>query len=222
MGNLTGTYRIDRIKHPWFSPSCHSHDRILTILYIPVNFVGYGVTVYDVAEVADPPSVVTTSEPVTAPVGTVITTEVPDFTLKNALTPPIVAVLTPPRLVPVTVISVPTLPVAGVKLVIVGATGVAPTVKLVVLVPMPPAVVIEIVPVVAPVGTAVTSDVLEITVKAVTALPLNLTAVVPTKLVPVSVTVAPTPPVVGVKEVTLGTAAVAPTVKVVALVTTPP
>ena len=177
---------------------------------------------YDVAEVATPPPVVTLTTPLTAPTGTVMTTEVADFTLKRALTPPIVAVVTPPRLVPDTVISVPTLPVTGVKLVIVGATGVAPTVKLMALTAVPPAVITEIVPVVAPVGTAVTRDVLESTTKDVTATPLNLTDVDPTKLVPVSVTVAPTPPVVGVKEVTLGTAAVALTVKLVALVTTPP
>ena len=177
---------------------------------------------YVLVDEPTPPSVVTERIPLTAPTGTVMTTEVADLTLKSALTPPTVAAVTPPRLVPVTVMSVPTLPDAGVKLVRVGATGVAPTVKLAVLVPTPPAVVTEIEPLVPPVGTAVTIDVLESTVKDVTEMPLSLTAVVPTKLAPVSVTVVPTPPVVGVNEVTVGTLAVALTVKLVALVTTPP
>jgi len=51
------------------------------------------------------------------------------------------------------------------------------------------------------------------------AVPLNLTAVAPVKTVPVSVTVAPTPPLVGVKLVIVGTAT---KVKLEALVAVPP
>ena len=165
---------------------------------------------------------VTDRDPVAAPTGTVMIIDVAERTLNSAPVPPICAVVTPPRLVPVTVMSVPTLPDAGVKLVMVGVTVAAPIVKLAVLVPVPPLVVTVSGPVVAPGGTAVTMDVLESTVKVVAGIPLNFTAVAPIKLLPAMVTVAPTPPVVGVKLVTLGTAGVAPTVKLALLVTAPP
>ena len=57
----------------------------------------------------------------------------------------------PVRLVPVMTTLVPTGPLVGEKLVIVGAEAV--TVKLVELVAVPPGVVTEMVPVVAPAGT---------------------------------------------------------------------
>ena len=55
------------------------------------------------------------------------------------------------KLVPVITTPVPTVPVVGEKLVMVG--GALTTVKLLALVPVPPGVVTEIVPVVAPAGT---------------------------------------------------------------------
>ena len=68
----------------------------------------------------------------------------------------------PVKAVPVIVTDVPTGPLVGVKDDIVGA-GIV-TVKLVELVAVPPAVVTEIVPVEAPVGTAAVICVAELTV----------------------------------------------------------
>ena len=69
---------------------------------------------------------------------------------------------------------------------------------------MPPGVVTDIVPVVAPVRTvAVILVPPELTVN-VADVPLKLTAVAPVKLVPVRVTVVPTAPLKGVKEVIVG------------------
>jgi hypothetical protein len=111
---------------------------------------------------------------------------------------------------------VPIAPLVGVKLVIVGAET---TVKLPALVPVPPAVVTLIVPVVAPLGTVAVIWVEELTVKEVALVPLNFTAVAPVKPVPVIVTLAPIPPLVGEKLVTVGTGT---TVKLELLVPVPP
>ena len=96
-------------------------------------------------------------------------------------------------------------------------TGPAVTVKLLELVAVFPATVTVIGPVVAPVGTEV---VIEVAVLAVTTavVPLNwsvLLAGVVLKFVPIMLTVVPTKPDVGVKEVIVGKVA-APTVKLVA------
>ena len=64
--------------------------------------------------------------------------------------------------------------------------------------------VTEIVPVVAPVGTAAVMDVADTTVNFVAAVPWNLTVVAPVKLVPVIVTVVPTGPDAGVNDVIVG------------------
>jgi len=77
------------------------------------------------------------------------------------------------------------------------------TVKLVVLVAVPPGVVTRSGPVVAPVGTAAWIAVPEVTVK-LALTPLNVTAVAPVKFVPLSVTLLPTGPLVGVKLVSVG------------------
>src|SRR2546428_12350333 len=74
------------------------------------------------------------------------------------------------------------------------------TVKLVVLVAVPPGVVTRSGPVVAPVGTVARIAVSEVTVKLALA-PLNVTAVAPVKAVPLIVTVVPTCPLGGVKRV---------------------
>jgi hypothetical protein len=86
--------------------------------------------------------------PVLARVGTVAVIRVEELTVKVADLPLKVTEVAPVKLPPVIVTSVPALPLAGVKLVIQGAT-----VKFVVLVPVPTDVVTAIVPVVAPVGT---------------------------------------------------------------------
>ena len=70
--------------------------------------------------------------------------------MKLALTLLKVTPVAPMKLVPLMVTLVPTGPLAGVKLVIVGGLM---TVKLPALVAVPPGVVTLIVPVVAPVGT---------------------------------------------------------------------
>ena len=69
--------------------------------------------------------------------------------------------------------------------------------------PLPPGVVTEIFPVVAPAGTVAVIFVSELTVK-VAALPLNFTDVAPVRVVPVMVTEVPTAPLVGVKLVMPG------------------
>src|SRR5262249_13908548 len=78
------------------------------------------------------------------------------------------------------------------------------TVKLLVLFAIPPGVVTEIFPVVAPVGTVVVICVSELTVN-VAALVPNFTAVACCNPVPVITTEVPTGPLVGVKVVIVGT-----------------
>jgi hypothetical protein len=93
-------------------------------------------------------------------------------------------------------------------------------VKLEALVAVPPPVVTLIVPLVAPGGTVAVICVSELTVKLVALVPLNFTAVAPVNALPVIVTLAPTPPLVGEKLVMDGAGAV--TVKELALVAVPP
>src|SRR5205809_6121807 len=90
----------------------------------------------------------------------------------------------------------PTGPLAGVKLVMVGG---GMTVKVVLLAPVPPDVVTLSGPVVAPAGTVAWITVVDVTVKVVVLVPLNLTAVTPVKFVPLMVTFAPTGPLAGEK-----------------------
>src|SRR5437667_6955909 len=84
--------------------------------------------------VAVPPGVVTRSGPVVAPVGTVAWIVVAEVTVKLALTPLNVTVVAPVKFVPLIVTLVPTGPLVGAKLVIVGA---GTTVKLLALVAVP-------------------------------------------------------------------------------------
>ena len=97
-----------------------------------------------------PSGVVTLSGPVVAPFGTVAWITIGVVTVKLALTPLNVTAVAPVKFVPLSVTLLPTGPLVGVKLVIVGA-GI--TVKLVVLVAVPPGVVTCSGPVVAPAGT---------------------------------------------------------------------
>ena len=136
--------------------------------------------------------------------------EVAESALTTALAVPTVAAVPPARLVPVIVTTVPAAPLVGVKLVMTGRTTAELTAKLAVLVPVPPGVVTEILPVVAPTGTAVRIDVADMTVKGtetgtVPVAPIKSTLVAPVKLVPVRVTLAPIPPVAGLNVVTVGT-----------------
>src|SRR5438552_8633288 len=92
------------------------------------------------------------------------------------------------------------------------------TVKLLPLLAVPPAVVTLIGPLVAADGTVAVIVVAEFTVK-LALVPLNRTAVAPVKLVPLIVTVAPTPPLVGEKLVIVGGGM---TVKLLELLAVPP
>jgi len=106
--------------------------------------------------------VVTLSGPEVALPGTIAVIEVAEFTVKVAVTPLNRTAVAPVKLVPLTVTLVPTGPLVGAKLVMVG--GLAVTVKALLLVAVPPGVVTLICPVVAPVGTVAAIDVAEVTV----------------------------------------------------------
>src|SRR5213594_2245823 len=88
---------------------------------VKLVIVGAGITVKLFVLVAVPPGVVTRSGPVVAPVGTVAWIVVAEVTVKLALTPLNVTVVAPVKFVPLIVTLVPTGPLVGVKLVIVGA-----------------------------------------------------------------------------------------------------
>jgi hypothetical protein len=99
---------------------------------------------------------------------------------------------------------VPTVPVFGLRFVIVGAGTV--TVKLIPLLAWPPTVTITL-PVVAPVGT-VTVMLVALHAVAVAAMPLNVTVLVPCvapKFVPVMTIVLPTAPAFGFRLLMEGT-----------------
>lgn len=74
------------------------------------------------------------------------------------------------------------------------------------LVTVPPGVVMDILPVVDPAATTALTFTALTTVKETALVPLNFTAVAPVKLLPLMVTVAFLPPLVGVNEVIVGAA----------------
>src|SRR6266478_4628008 len=151
--------------------------------------------------VAVPPGVVTEIVPLLAPAGTVAVIWVAELTVKLALVPLNATVVAPVRVVPVIVTEVPAEPLVGLNPVTVGAGRV--TVKLAVLVAVPPGVVTEIVPLLAPAGTVAVIWVAELTVK-LALVPLNATVVAPVRVVPVIVTEVPAEPLVGLNPVTVG------------------
>jgi len=116
---------------------------------VKLVIVGGLSTVKLLALLAVPPGVVTLIGPVVAPLGTVAAIEVDEFTVKLALVPLNRTVLAPVKFAPLMVTVVPTPPLAGEKLLIVGA---GMTVKLLPLLAVPPAVVMLIDPLVAPAG----------------------------------------------------------------------
>ena len=174
------------------------------------------VTVKLVELVAVPPEVLTVIAPLVDRFGTVATICVDDETVNFAVRPLNLTAETPVKFVPVIVTFVPTGPLAGVKPVTVGPA--VTTVKLALLVAVPPGVVTEIVPVVAVDGTVAVICVPVLTVKAALT-PWNLTAVAPPKFVPLIVTDVPAPPLVGVKLEIVGAGT---TVNDEALVAVPP
>jgi hypothetical protein len=107
-------------------------------------------TVKALALLVVPPGVVTLTGPVVPPAGTVAWIAVAELIVKLALAPLNATAVAPVKFVPLIVTLVPTGPLAGVTLVIVGA-GI--TVKVVALVAVPPGVVTLSEPVVAPAGT---------------------------------------------------------------------
>jgi len=177
--------------------------------------VGGLTTVNALLLVAVPPGVVTRSSPVVAPAGTVAWIAVAELTVNVALTPLNATAEAPVKFVPLIVTLVPTGPLAGVKLAIVGGLT---TLNAPVLVVVPPGVVTLSGPVVAPAGTVAWIAVSEVTVK-LALTPLNATVVAPVKLVPLIVTLVPTDPLVGAKLAIVGPL---PTVKALLLVAVPP
>ena len=106
----------------------------------------------------------------------------------------------PVKFVPVIVTLVPTGPLVGAKLAMVGGFV---TVKLLLLVAVPSGVVTLRGPVVALAGTVAEICVDELTVN-VALVPLNFTDVAPVKFVPLIVTLVPTGPLEGAKLVMVG------------------
>ena len=126
--------------------------------------------------------------PVVAPLGTVVSIRLSEATVKLAAVPLKATAVVPVKLLPVRVTAVPTAPLVGAKEAIAGgAEPAVVTVKLLVLVPVPAAVVTLMVPVVAPLGTVVSIRLSETTVK-LAAAPLKATAVAPVNALPVNVT----------------------------------
>jgi hypothetical protein len=166
------------------------------------------------------PLAFTTTLPVVAPVGTVVTIDVAlQLVIVVAVVPLNFTVLVPwvePKFVPVMVTDAPTDPVVGDKLVMLGAATTVNNTPLL----FTPLAFTTTLPVVAPVGTAVTIDVaLQLVI--VAAVPLNDTDPVlwvEPKFVPVMVTDAPAAPVGGHRLVMLGAAT---TVKLTPLLFTP-
>jgi hypothetical protein len=171
--------------------------------------------------VAVPTGVVTAMGPFLAALGTVAVIWESDATTKVAATPSKVTELVPVNPEPVIVTLIPTGPLVGEKLLIVGAPGAEVTVKLVALVAVPPGVVTLIFPVVAPAGTVAVIRESEATLN-VAATFLNLTELAPLKPVPLIVTLVPTGPLVGEKLLMVGATAATVTVKLAALVAVPP
>ena len=168
---------------------------------------GPGGTLTKKPEVAVWLPTVTVSEPVVAPIGTVVVMLVAVLAVTVAAVPLKLTVLlagVAEKFVPVMVTVAPTRPLAGVTLVMVGAV----TVKLVELVTEKPAIVTVMgpAPTIAAAGTEVVMLVAVLTVT-VASMPLNFTVLfagVSEKLVPVMVTVVVAPPLVGVKLVMAG------------------
>jgi hypothetical protein len=151
-----------------------------------------------------PLGVVTEIFPFVAPAGTVAVIRVSFTTEKLAETPLNLTDVAPVNRVPLIVTDVPTGPLVGLKLVMLGAWPLEVTVKVPELCTVPFGVVTEIGPVVAPEGTvAVICVPAAFTLNPADA-PLNLTADASWRFVPLIVTDVPTGPLVGLKLLMVG------------------
>src|SRR5262249_382696 len=112
----------------------------------------------------------------------------------------------PVKFVPVSVTDAPTCPLPGEKLVIVGAGVATLTVKFVAEVAVPCGVTIVIFPVTALAGTVILTLAPLTTENVLPATPPTVTEVAPLKFDPVTLTVVPTAPLVGLKLLMLGVA----------------
>lgn len=182
---------------------------------------GVGITTKLGTLVTLTPLAVTEIFPVDAPEGTlvVMVSEVDSVTVATTpLKSTTFSLAISLKFVPVMITSAPTAPLGGVNPVMVGFPN---TVKSFELLMVTPFVVIETLPVVAPLGT-VTVMLVVVEEISVALTPLNLTALlaaVVLKCVPVIITVAPGAPLDGVKPVNVG---VGNTVKLVAVVIATP
>jgi hypothetical protein len=153
-----------------------------------------------------PPGVVTRIGPDLAPFGTTAVIEVAELTVKLAPRPLNDTDVAPVKLVPLIATDVPALPLVGVKPLIVGPGAGAVTVKLDELVALPPGAVTPIGPLVAVAGTVAVSCESETTLNDDDGVPLNVTAVVPVKPLPLIDTDVPGGPLVGEKPLIEGAA----------------
>jgi len=163
---------------------------------------GGGKTVKVTKLVAVPNGVVTEIGPVVAPVGTCAVRSVGELTTKLRSAVPLnFTPVAPVKFAPVRCTCVPIGPLVGVNELIVGGPR---TVNEPPLLVVPPGVVTEIGPVVAPVGTWAVRSVGELTTKLGSGMPLNFTLVAPVKFAPVMSTAVPTGPLVGANELIVG------------------
>jgi hypothetical protein len=166
------------------------------------------VTVKSWLLIAVPLGVVTLIRPVVALFGTVAVSWVPEEFDENVVafvTLNLTAVV-PAKFEPLIVTDVPTGPLVGEKLVMLGAQE-EPTMKSLVLSSDPSGVVTLTLPVVAPAGTFAVIELFELTVKVVWSAPPNSTSVAPWKWFPEISTEVPTEPQAGVNPSTVGAGA---------------
>jgi hypothetical protein len=155
-----------------------------------------------------PPLVVIETMPVLAPAGTVARNWVAETGVKLALAPLKRTLLSPERLLPPKVTVVPAGPLEGENQAIDGGPPPPPlpvTVKATLVLWLPPLVVIETMPVLAPAGTVARNSLAETAVKLALA-PLKRTLLSPERLLPPKVTVVPAGPLEGENQAMLGAA----------------
>ena len=160
--------------------------------------------------------VVTLNGPVEAPAGTVVWIDADEMTEKVALNQLKATVLTSLKSEPLIVTLVPTGPLVGAKLAMVGGGGT--TVNALPLVAVPAGVVTLSGPLVAPPGTVAWIAVSDVTAK-LAFTPLKATAVAPVKFALLIVTLEPTCPFCGEKPAIVGGGT---TVNALLLVAVPP